>query len=397
MDDDGLLSGRYRLGEVRGRGGAATVYAAIDVMLGREVAVKLFRPAESRVGLYRFAAEARLLAGLSHPGLVTVYDVDLDGDRPYLVMRLVAGDTVRRLLDRGPVDPVGTARIGARVAEVLAYIHTRDVVHRDVKPSNVLVDAAGECYLADFGIARAIGAAHFTMSGELVGTAGYLAPEQVTDTDTGPKADVYSLGLVLLECLTGEPEYTGTTVESAVARLSRQPRVPAELPAGWRTLLTAMTAQDPDRRPTAARCAEHLTALAENRATAPFPSGARRFGPLHAGLSAAVLAGAVLLGLAAATTVVPGVPTGGDTAPATSQPAADSPTEEAAEQPPARTEVPVEPAGANPPPVQPVQPAQPGAKPTKDKPDKPKPPNGNGNGQANNPGNRNNVPGPSNQ
>ncbi|MCT2583554.1 serine/threonine-protein kinase [Actinophytocola gossypii] len=312
-ESDGLLGGRYRLGELLGRGGGAAVYAAVDVMLGREVAVKRFVPSDSRIALYRFGAEARLLAGLSHPALVTVHDVCLDDDRPYLVMELVRGDTLRRLLDGGPIDPITVARMGARIADVLAYIHDHDVVHRDIKPANVLVDDIGDAYLADFGIARALGAAHLTVSGELVGTAAYLAPEQVTDVDTGPEADIYALGLVLLECLNGEPEYTGTTAEAAVARLSRRPRVPRDLSSSWRGLLTAMTEWDPADRPDAARCAELLTALARDplaKIPAPRPA-AGRLRAVHAAVSAAVLVGATVLSLSAATNVVPGEPVGG--------------------------------------------------------------------------------------
>jgi eukaryotic-like serine/threonine-protein kinase len=309
---DALLDGRYRLGDVLGRGGVATVYAAVDVLLGRDVAVKIFRPAGSRLSLYRFAAEARLLAGLSHPGLVTVHDVCLDGDRPYLVMHLVDGDTLRTLMDRGPVEPVITARIGARIADVLAYIHSRDIVHRDVKPSNVLVDGEGDGYLADFGIARARDAAHLTLSGELIGTAAYLAPEQVSDVDVTAKADVYALGLVLLECLTGRTEYTGTTVEAAVARLSRQPRIGEEVPRSWRGLLTAMTAREPVDRPDAAHCAGLFGALVRNP-TAVVPHLPPRAEPKlpRAAVLLAALAGAVVFGVSGSTVAVPGTPTGG--------------------------------------------------------------------------------------
>ncbi len=266
-----LLADRYRLGTLIGRGGAGRVYEAVDIALGRPVAVKVFQSDGTAVGRYRFAAEARLLASLSHPGLVTVHDVCLDGDEPFLVMTLVNGPTLRDLLDRGPFEPAATARIGVRLAEVLAHVHAHDVVHRDLKPSNVLVDEDGQCHLTDFGVARALGAAHLTATGEFVGTAAYLAPEQVTDTEVGPAADVYALGLLLLECLTGRIEYTGSTVETAIARLNRPPRIPADLPASWRTLLTAMTAQDPADRPDAAECARGLAAIAGGR-TAPLPS-----------------------------------------------------------------------------------------------------------------------------
>jgi len=307
-----LLADRYRLGAFVGQGGAATVYEAVDVVLGRRVAVKLYESADP-LGRYRFASEARLLAGLSHPGLVTVYDVCLDGDQPFLVMRLVDGPSVRDLLARGAFVPDAVARIGVRLAHVLAYIHAHDVVHRDVKPGNVLVDAAGDCHLTDFGLARATSAVHLTGPGEYVGTAAYLAPEQITDADVGPPADIYSLGLLLLECLTGRTEYTGNAAETALARLSRPPRIPDDLPGSWWNVLTAMTAQDPAARPAAARCATLLTTVADEpgdtvEALVPRPRPASPR-PVHAGLAALAVA-AVAAAVAAAPEAVPGQPVG---------------------------------------------------------------------------------------
>lgn len=336
--DARLLGGRYRLGALLGRGSAGRVYEAVDVMLGRPVAVKLYQDSDDAVGRHRFAAEARLLAGLSHPGLVTVYDVCIDADEPFLVMRLVNGPTLRKLLDRGPFEPPAVARIGAQLTDALAYVHTHDVVHRDIKPSNVLIDASGACHLTDFGLARALGAAHLTVSGEFVGTAAYVAPEQITDVDTGPPADIYALGLVLLECLTGNPEYTGTTVETALARLARQPRIPDTLPSGWQALLSAMTVQDPGSRPDAAHCAESLNTIAEGcpAAIVPPPPTSQPRQPadddtpdrqhqvtaelrrprrprpraVHAGLTALVLAAACAAVAASPATVIPGQPSG---------------------------------------------------------------------------------------
>ncbi len=340
----GLLGGRYHLGRELGRGGTATVHEAADVLLGRAVAVKRFRVDGTSSTVYRFAVEARLLANLSHPGLVTVYDVCLDGDRPYLVLQLVTGTTLRKVLDEGPLAPDAVARLGARLADVLAYIHSCDVVHRDLKPSNVLLDESGVCYLADFGVARALSAAHLTASDEFVGTAAYLAPEQVTDTDTGHRVDVYALGLLLLECLTGRTEYTGTTVEAAVARLTRRPRVPASLGSGWRAVLTAMTERDPADRPTAARCAELLGALAEDRQVTRTLPVMRRPRPVLVGLTVAALAAAAALvapGVVAPTSV-PGRPVGeavpsvspGTTTPPPAEVPAVAPAPGTAEPPP---------------------------------------------------------------
>ncbi|WP_424189145.1 serine/threonine-protein kinase [Actinokineospora sp. G85] len=256
------LDGRYRLGALLGSGGMADVHRAVDVRLSRPVAVKLFHPKADGATIARLETEARLLAGLSHPGLVRLYDIGSADGRPYLVMQLVNGSTLRAHMDRGVLPADSVARIGMRLADALAYVHSRDIVHRDMKPSNVLVDGDGACFLADFGIARAMGTERLTSAGHCVGTAAYLAPEQVRGAETGPAGDVYSLGLVLLEALTGEPEFTGPDIEAAIARLSRSPRVPKWLPRVWAELLRDMTARDPDDRPDMVEVARRLAVCA---------------------------------------------------------------------------------------------------------------------------------------
>jgi eukaryotic-like serine/threonine-protein kinase len=260
-----LLDNRYRLGPLVGRGGMATVHAATDTRLRRAVAIKLFTGPADELALARLEAEAKLLAGLSHPGLLRVFDVSTSSSRPYLVMQLVNGCTLRAMINRGPMEPAAVAGIGVRLARTLAYVHARQVVHRDIKPSNVLLSGE-DCYLADFGIAKAIGSARLTASGRCLGTAAYLAPEQVAGEEAGPAADIYSLGLVLLECLTGCPEYDGTETEAALARLTRSPRVPEWVPSGLRTALEAMTRRAPEDRPDAAAC---TTLLEEAASTGP--------------------------------------------------------------------------------------------------------------------------------
>lgn len=262
--DDGVLSGRYRLGDRLGRGAVAEVFRAHDLLLERPVAVKLFRSHPDLLARRRFDHESQALAALSHPGLVSIFDVGVHHDRLYLVMRLVDGGSLQaRLLD-GPLTPAHTVRLGSRLAGGLAHVHARGVVHRDVKPSNILLDEHGEPCLTDFGIALVTGAARLTASNEIIGTPAYLAPEQVSGTVVTPAVDVYALGLVLLECLTGEVEYPGDNrMEAALARLHRPPRIPAGLPRDVAGLLMAMTAPDPASRPTAAACADHLAALAE--------------------------------------------------------------------------------------------------------------------------------------
>jgi serine/threonine protein kinase len=286
----------------------ADVFEAWDRHLERRVAIKRYRDAPYGMGLQRFMTEAELLGSLSHPRLLTIFDMSFDGERPYLVLSLATGGTLRDRLDTGALLPSRVAEIGASVAEVLAYVHTRDIVHRDVKPSNVLFDDEGECYLADFGIARAMGAAHLTDSKEFVGTAAYLAPEQVAARSPGPPADVYALGLVLLECLTGYPEYQGTDVEVALARLTRQPRIPASLGLEWQAVLSAMTAADPAERPNAERCVTWLRALEAGK-TVPMDVPKRRLTRIYAGATAAASAILATIAFTLGTDPAPGPPT----------------------------------------------------------------------------------------
>jgi serine/threonine protein kinase len=260
-DDERLLDGRYRLGDRLGSGAVAEVFRAIDERLARPVAVKLFR-GDAAEELQRHEAEMRTLARLDHPSLVTVYDAGDANGQPYLVMQLVEGDTLADELRRGPIGAERTARYGAALAEALAYVHAQGFVHRDVKPANVLIAADGRVHLADFGIARLVDSAHVTRTGDVLGTPAYFAPEQVSGGAVGSAADVYALGLMLLECLTGQRAFEGTPMEVAMARMNRDPEIPATLPASWRDLLRAMTARESAGRITADASAEQLRRLA---------------------------------------------------------------------------------------------------------------------------------------
>jgi serine/threonine protein kinase len=253
-----LLGGRYALGPVVGRGGMADVHRATDTVLDRDVAAKVFKPHVEDVD--RTSSEVRLLASLNHPGLVSLFDAGTTDDgSPWLVMELVEGPTLAACCLDGSLGPDALAVVGADLAEALAHCHSRGVVHRDVKPANVLLTPDRRAKLADFGIARLVDGARHTATGLTVGTAPYFAPEQVRGTRVGPPADVYSLGLVLLECLTGQREYAERdAVACAVARLHRDPVVPDRLPSPWPGLLRRMTAADPDDRPTAAQVAAVL-------------------------------------------------------------------------------------------------------------------------------------------
>ncbi|GAA1060469.1 serine/threonine-protein kinase [Agromyces bracchium] len=255
-----ILADRYRVDGLIGRGGMAAVYRADDLALGRRVAVKVFTAsAEGIDDADRRRSETALLASLTHPALVTLYDAAKDpaSRREFLVMELVDGEDLRRVLDRGPIPLRDAARVLADLAEGLHVIHSRGIVHRDVKPANVLLAPAHlptrrwNAKLADFGIARLLDESRLTATGRIIGTPGYLSPEQVRGEAVGSSADVYSLGLLLLEAVTGAQPYPGPALESASARLVRDPHIPTELPAGWRDLLAAMTARDPADRPTA--------------------------------------------------------------------------------------------------------------------------------------------------
>ncbi|HEX6360538.1 serine/threonine-protein kinase [Actinophytocola sp.] len=332
------------MGSRLGRGGMADVFEAWDTRLGRQVAIKRFRETPYGIGLRRFLAEAEMLGGLSHPGLLTVFDVSFDGERPFLVLRLTKGGTLRDRLDTGPLLPERVAEIGAAIADVLTYVHEHRIVHRDIKPSNILFDEDGECYLADFGIARSLDADRVTDSHEFVGTAAYLAPEQVSASSPGPAADVYSLGLALLESLTGEPEYTGTDVEVALARLSRPPRVPNTWGPEWRAVLSAMLDSNPTARPDAARCVELLRALQKGQ-TVPMVVPVRRAPRVYAGVAtlAAAVAGIFVLG--AGPEPLTGEPTV-DPAQVIREPEQQAPVEPPAPPPPT-----TQPSSAQPPPT----------------------------------------------
>ncbi|WP_447003039.1 protein kinase domain-containing protein [Saccharothrix isguenensis] len=259
-----VVDGRYALGVLYGSGGMAEVYRAFDTRLDRKVAIKFFQGEASGEDRIRLDREAQVLGAMRCPGLVEVYGTGVFRGRPFFVMQAVDGGTLRRRM-RGAMAPEVVATVGAQIAGVLAYVHSQDVVHRDVKPSNILLDAEGRrAYLADFGLALQGQVTRVTRSGILVGTAGYLAPEQVRGGDVLPAADVYALGLVLLECLTGRPEYPGGDTEAALSRLHREPRIPANLPEPWTAVLTEMTASDPTKRPSAAECERLLDEAARS-------------------------------------------------------------------------------------------------------------------------------------
>ena len=247
MPDTRLLANRYRVGELLGSGGMAEVRRGRDTLLARDVAIKLFQPGHDPADAQRFDNEIRTLARLSHPGLVAVYDADPDGETPYMVLELVEGRTLRGRLADGPMSVEDVRRLGAALADALAHVHAHGFVHRDVKPSNILLGADDVPRLADFGLARLTDSARLTRADQVVGTAAYLAPEQVRGAEITPAVDVYALGLVLLECLTGRREYEGAEIEGEVGiageRAALGMQVP-ELEAPPGGLTTGMFAGD---------------------------------------------------------------------------------------------------------------------------------------------------------
>ena len=260
MDVATRLDGRYRLGELLGRGGMADVYRAVDEVDGRPVAVKLVRSSDPLLA-HRLAHEARAMGAVDHPGLVRMLNSGLSDNHAFLVLDLVEGETLADSVGRGPLPPATVAAVGSAVAGALACVHSHGIVHRDVKPGNVLLGADGRPRLADFGVARlADSSSTLTVAGTTLGTAAYMAPEQLEDHDVGPAADVWALGMVLLECLLGRRIYEGTATEVVSRRLAGPVPMPGDLPAAWRHLLGTMLHDQPSRRPPAAVVAAMLAA-----------------------------------------------------------------------------------------------------------------------------------------
>ncbi len=255
-----VLDGRYRLEELIGEGGMGSVWRASDEALGRTVAVKVFwTGATEDSDAVRRESEKRLLASLSHPSLVTLFDAQLAHDgRSYLVMEYIDGGTLGSLIARDPISPPDAASVAADLGEALHVVHSAGIIHRDVKPANILLrppltpNHTFRAVLADFGIAYLVDSARVTTPGTAIGTAAYISPEQVLGHPPTPASDIYSLGLVLLEALSGTRAFPQQTpVESISARLTSPPDVPGDWGYGWRSLLTAMTAIEPRERPPA--------------------------------------------------------------------------------------------------------------------------------------------------
>src|SRR5262249_9267705 len=286
---------RYRLDGPVALGGVGEVWRGTDLVLRRGVAVKLLRPeyAQGEGCLARFRAEGRHAALLSHPNIAPVYDyVGKTPPAPgFLVMELVDGQSLARLLAGGPMGPARAMGIVAQAASGLQAAHAAGLVHRDIKPGNLLVSPDDHVKITDFGIAQAPGSARLTRTGMLVGTAAYLAPERATGGVATPASDLYSLGVVAYECLTGQVPFDGEPLAVALAHIQQAiPPLPPSVPAAAAALVTDLTAKDPAARPSSAEDvsdrAERLRSVPSSRPAAtpgvPRPAAGAPAGPTGA-------------------------------------------------------------------------------------------------------------------
>jgi serine/threonine protein kinase, bacterial len=291
-----VLDGRYRVDTMIATGGMSAVYRGLDLRLDRPVALKIMdsRYAGDHQFLIRFQREARAVARLKDPGLVAVYDQGIDGQHPFLVMELIEGGTLRELLrERGPMPPHAVAAVLGPVLGGLAVAHGAGLVHRDIKPENVLISDDSDVKIADFGLVRAVAEAKITSTSVILGTAAYLSPEQVATGDAGPRSDVYAIGILAYELLTGATPFTGdTALTVAYQRMDNDVAPPstviAGVPSQFDELVLRATARDPtERYADAMDMATELDAIVDElglpnfRVPAPRNSAQHRSAALH--------------------------------------------------------------------------------------------------------------------
>ncbi|MCW6003248.1 serine/threonine protein kinase [Micromonospora sp. CPCC 205371] len=256
-----MLGGRYRLDERIASGGMGDVWRGTDEVLGRTVAVKILLPAllEEPGFAERFRGEARTMATINHPGVVDVYDYGSDQQIAFLVMEYVEGDALSRTLSRvGRLTPARTMALLAQAADALQAAHEKGIVHRDVKPGNLLVRPNGTLVLTDFGIARSAMVGQLTAAGSVLGTASYISPEQAAGATATPASDVYALGVVAYQCLSGHRPFEGDNPLETAGRPDRDPPppLPADTPPAVRAIADRSMAKDPAARwPSAATLA----------------------------------------------------------------------------------------------------------------------------------------------
>ncbi len=277
-----VLDNRYDVGRPLGSGGMGEVFLARDRVLGRDVALKVLRSqyAGDREFAERFKREARSAASLSHPNIVQVYDRgETEDGASYIAMEYVPGGTLKeKILAEGPLGRREAAALGAQVAEALGAAHERGVVHRDIKPQNVLLTDRGDAKVADFGIARAGSSVTISKTGSVMGTAGYMSPEQALGKPATPKSDLYSLGVVLYEALTGELPYTADNPIAVSMKHVNEPLVPPKeidpaIPEGMNALVVKLMAKNPeDRYASANELADDLWRISRGREPAAVPA-----------------------------------------------------------------------------------------------------------------------------
>lgn len=247
-----VLESRYRIDRAIARGGMSTVYRCLDLRLGRAVAAKVMDGdyLDDPISRDRFTREARAMAQLRHPNVLSVYDFSSTGEHIFLITELITGGTLGELLaESGPLDPATATMMLRSVLQGLSVAHDNGLVHRDIKPHNVLIDADGSIKLADFGLVRAMNNPQKT-SNQIVGTVSYISPEQVDGTQITPATDVYSAGIVLFELLTGKVPFVGeTSLGRALARLHNDVPAPSDLIDGVPPLFDALVASATTRNP----------------------------------------------------------------------------------------------------------------------------------------------------
>lgn len=288
-----VLDRRYRVDTLVATGGVSEVYRGLDLRLDRPVALKVMdtRYAGDEHFLTRFQREARAVARLKDPGLVAVYDQGVGnpgGDPPFLVMELIEGGTLRELLrERGPMPPHAVAAVLRPVLGGLAVAHRAGLVHRDIKPENILISDEGEVKIADFGLVRAVAEAKITSTSVILGTAAYLSPEQVSTGDTDSRGDVYSLGVLVYELLTGTTPFTGdTTLAVAYQRMDKDVPPPSSaisgVPRQFDEFVSRATARPPTQRfADAAEMLDELDTIVNELALPHFRVPAPRQSALH--------------------------------------------------------------------------------------------------------------------
>jgi serine/threonine-protein kinase len=256
--DGRVIAGRYRLIRPEGEGGMATVWRAMDEQLGREVAVKILRPQFGADPGFaaRFRNEARAAGALSHPNVVQVYDfgTDVDSGDQYIVMQLVEGEDLASVLrERGPLDVEEAVAVGASVADALGAAHQHGLIHRDVKPGNILLTPGGRTLVTDFGISRAVAEASMTVTGTTIGSVHYFSPEQAAGEPVGPASDIYALGIVVYEMLSGRRPFEGDSAAGVALKRLNEPPPPLStaerpIPAPLEAVVMRALARDPEQR-----------------------------------------------------------------------------------------------------------------------------------------------------